>query len=193
MSKDKKDKEMICGLTADERDLLQQELRALPEIMPPRDVWKRIREQGEAEGLIKQGAMRRPMTWNGGFGLAAVTTELELQPDAPLAPRSWQDAVRTHGPAWWFGTGGTRPGWAILDGRRRPPHLGRYPMEKLRRVDGPTTLVLDDEVPRVPKRAAFEAGRTGRSVAEDTAKPYSVFSTSSPRRFAAAITAWVLF
>ena len=71
MSKDKKDKEMICGLTADERDLLQQELRGLPEVMPPRDVWQRIREQAEAEGLIQQGAMRRPMTWNGGFGLAA--------------------------------------------------------------------------------------------------------------------------
>ena len=51
MSKDKKDKEMICGLTADQRDLLQQELRELPEVMPPRDVWLRIREQAEAEGL----------------------------------------------------------------------------------------------------------------------------------------------
>ncbi|MDJ0812516.1 MAG: hypothetical protein QNJ23_02220 [Woeseiaceae bacterium] len=71
MSKDKKDKEMICGLTADQRDLLQQELRDLPEVMPPRDVWLRIREQAEAEGLIRQGKMRRPLTWNGGLGLAA--------------------------------------------------------------------------------------------------------------------------
>jgi len=71
MSKDKKDKEMICGLTADERDLLQQELRGLPEVMPPRVVWQRIREQAEAEGLINTGVMRRPMTWNGGLGLAA--------------------------------------------------------------------------------------------------------------------------
>jgi hypothetical protein len=71
MSKDRKDKEMICGLTADQRDLLQQELRDLPEVMPPRDVWLRIREQAEAEGLIRQGSMRRPLTWNGGLGLAA--------------------------------------------------------------------------------------------------------------------------
>jgi hypothetical protein len=71
MSRDKKDKEMIYGLTADERDLLQRELRELPEVMPPRDVWLRIREQAEAEGLIKQGSMRRPLTWNGGLGLAA--------------------------------------------------------------------------------------------------------------------------
>lgn len=71
MSKDKKDKEMICGLTADERDLLQQELGKLPDAMPPRAVWQRIREQAEAEGLISTGVMRRPMTWSGGLGLAA--------------------------------------------------------------------------------------------------------------------------
>ena len=71
MSSDKKDGEMICGLTADEHDLLQQELRALPDVMPPRAVWQRIREQGEAEGLISQRPMRRPMTWHGGIGLAA--------------------------------------------------------------------------------------------------------------------------
>ena len=71
MSQDRKDKKMICGLTADERDLLQQGLRELPEVMPPRDVWRRIREQAEAEGLIRQKPMRRPLTWHSGLGLAA--------------------------------------------------------------------------------------------------------------------------
>jgi hypothetical protein len=71
MSKDRKDEEMICGLTADERDVLQHELRVLPDVMPPRDVWHRIREQAEAEGLISRRPMRRPMTWYGGVGLAA--------------------------------------------------------------------------------------------------------------------------
>ena len=71
MSSDKKDEEMICGLTADERDLLQLELKALPEVMPPRAVWHRIREQAEAEGLVNQRPLRRPMTWHGGLGLAA--------------------------------------------------------------------------------------------------------------------------
>ena len=71
MSSDEKDQEMICGLTADERNLLQRELRELPDAMPPRDVWQRIREQAEAEGLIKQRVLRRPMTWHGGIGLAA--------------------------------------------------------------------------------------------------------------------------
>jgi len=71
MSSDKKDEEMICGLTADERELLQTELKGLPDVMPPRAVWHRIREQAEAEGLISQTRMRRPMTWHGGVGLAA--------------------------------------------------------------------------------------------------------------------------
>jgi len=71
MSNDKKDEKMICGLTADERKLLHLQLNALPDVMPPRAVWHRIREQAEAEGLISQRPMRRPMTWHGGVGLAA--------------------------------------------------------------------------------------------------------------------------
>ena len=71
MSKDKKDEEMICGLTADEQGVLRRELRMLPETMPPRAVWDRIREQAEAEGLLKQDYLRRPMNWYSGVGLAA--------------------------------------------------------------------------------------------------------------------------
>ncbi len=71
MSSDNKDEEMICGLTADEQGMLRRELRMLPDTMPPRAVWHRIREQAEAEGLIKQDIIRRPMSWYSGVGLAA--------------------------------------------------------------------------------------------------------------------------
>ena len=71
MSKDRKDKDMICGLTADEREVLRRELDALPVTMPPRAVWERIREQAEAEGLINMTPMRRPLTWQGGLAIAA--------------------------------------------------------------------------------------------------------------------------
>jgi len=71
MSNDKKDEEMICGLTADEQGVLRRELRMLPDTMPPRAVWHRIREQAEAEGLIKQDYLRKPMSWYSGVGLAA--------------------------------------------------------------------------------------------------------------------------
>jgi len=36
MSSNEKDDEMICGLTADERNLLQLGLNELPDAMPPR-------------------------------------------------------------------------------------------------------------------------------------------------------------
>lgn len=71
MADDAKGEEMICGLTADERDLLQRRLAALPDTMPPRAVWHRIREQAEAEGLIGRPKSRRPSTWYAGGGIAA--------------------------------------------------------------------------------------------------------------------------
>jgi len=71
MSKDNKDEEMICGLTADEQLVLRRELRMLPDTMPPRAVWHRICEQAEAEGLIKQDYLRKPISWYSGVGLAA--------------------------------------------------------------------------------------------------------------------------
>ncbi len=42
----------------------------------------------------------------------------------------------------------------ILSRKKRPPHLGRHPMERIKRVDRPTTLITD-QVRRVPKRAGF--------------------------------------
>jgi len=41
-------------------------------------------------------------------------------------------------------------------------HLGPYPLEKIKRVDQPTTLIIEDEIQRVPKRAdGFERARIG--------------------------------
>ena len=69
MSSDRKDEEMICALTADEYAVLQKGLDELPETMPPRDVWLRIRAQAEAEGLLVQP--RRSRVWYAGVGVAA--------------------------------------------------------------------------------------------------------------------------
>ncbi len=62
---------MICALTADERDALRDGLLGLPQTMPPRAVWHRIREQAQAEGLIRTPVARRPSTWYLGGSLAA--------------------------------------------------------------------------------------------------------------------------
>ena len=71
MSGDKKEDEMICALTAEEHAVLQRGLLELPDTMPPRVVWQRIREQAEAEGLIKEKGLQRRSTWYMGFGVAA--------------------------------------------------------------------------------------------------------------------------
>jgi len=71
MSNDEKDPEMICALTADEHAALQRGLRSLPLTMPPREVWTRIRQQAEAEGLLTVPAARSHGKWYAGIGLAA--------------------------------------------------------------------------------------------------------------------------
>ncbi|MGQ4809242.1 hypothetical protein NKDENANG_02657 [Candidatus Entotheonellaceae bacterium PAL068K] len=102
---------------------------------------------------IRGGMLRHPYL-PGGFGLAAVSTDLPMTPDRPLARQTLSTRLRSHGPHWWLGLGGTRPGWKRLTGRDRPMHLGPYPMEHIKRVDEPTTLITDD-IPRVPQRANF--------------------------------------
>ena len=42
----------------------------------------------------------------------------------------------------------------VFSRKKRPPHLGKYKMEKIKRVDKPTTLITDD-IKQVPKRAGF--------------------------------------
>ncbi len=78
MTSDSKDEEMICGLTADEHDALRHGLRQLPDTMPPRAVWQRIREQAEAEGLFKRSMIQRPSAWYAGIGLAAAIAFVAL-------------------------------------------------------------------------------------------------------------------
>ena len=78
MSRDEKEKEMIYGLTADERDALQAGLNALPDTMPPRAVWHRIREQAEAEGLISKPRSKQPQTWYMGGSIAAALLVVAL-------------------------------------------------------------------------------------------------------------------
>lgn len=70
MTVDEKGEEMICGLTADERGALRRELARLPQIPPPRAVWERVREQAEAEGLLRRRHAGRALRL-GGAGLAA--------------------------------------------------------------------------------------------------------------------------
>ncbi len=71
MSGNRKEDEMICALTADEYAALQNGLRELTDTVPPRAVWRRIREQAEAEGLLKETVLQRRTTWYAGVAVAA--------------------------------------------------------------------------------------------------------------------------
>lgn len=96
------------------------------------------------------GTIRNPFI-DAGFALAAVTTDYGMAVDLPLDPGA-------PGPAplrSWWGIDGAMSGRERRRRAGRATHLSAYPMEQVKRVDRPTTLILDDEVPRVPKRAAF--------------------------------------
>jgi len=88
MTNDKEDDEMICGLTVDERDVLLLGLNELPDTMPPRIVWNRIREQGEAEGLLRNTGSKRSSSWIGGLAIAAtVVLAVILLPRLNTSPQ----------------------------------------------------------------------------------------------------------
>lgn len=85
------------------------------------------------------------------FSLAVLATDYELPIDKPLASKS----LNAKGFAYWWGQNGAQSGRERNRRAKRPTHLSRFPMETVKRVDRPTTLIVDEEVPRVPKRAAF--------------------------------------
>ena len=80
----------------------------------------------------------------------AITTDYALHPDEPLHPTAQLSKGR-----YQRGINGAVSGKELNRRRSRASHLSRYPMEEVQRVDKPTTLILEDEIPRVPKRAEF--------------------------------------
>ncbi len=86
------------------------------------------------------------------YASCIVTTSEPLAADRPLAGRG---GLFDGGLGWWFGADGGETWWERWFAARRPSDGSRFPMEKLKRTPQTTTLILDDEVPRVPKRANF--------------------------------------
>jgi epoxyqueuosine reductase QueG len=110
------------------------------------------------------------------FALAAVTTDMALEADLPLAEKGCLEG----GVAWWLGAGGTETRWSRAAARRRPGEWGRYPMESVRRVPEATTLIIDDEVPRMPKRSnGFYRGKKG-DFGEKVAREFGRFAIKTP-------------
>ncbi|MEL7462984.1 MAG: reductive dehalogenase [Pseudomonadota bacterium] len=105
-----------------------------------------------AAGLatVEGGRLTNPYVGDG-FGVAVVSTSMELTPDQPLAPD--QPWLKTKGPAWWVGAGFAK---SALNGdpfASRNYRDGPHPFETLKRVESPTTYIDEPRVARVPKRA----------------------------------------
>jgi reductive dehalogenase len=114
------------------------------------------------------------------FALAAVSTDYELPVDTPLHA----NAVHAKGLAYWWGINGAESGRERNRRARRATHLSAYPMETVKRVARPTTLIIDDEVPRVSKRAAFFQRALHGDLGEKAKRERTRFAFKTPFSFA---------
>ncbi|OIQ95723.1 3-chloro-4-hydroxyphenylacetate reductive dehalogenase precursor [mine drainage metagenome] len=110
------------------------------------------------------------------FSVAAVATDYELIPDRPLHA----DALGRRGLRYWWGINGAQSGRERQRQMQRGSHLSRYPMETVKRVARPTTLIVDPEVPRVPKRAAFFQRALHGDLGERTRQERTRFAFKTP-------------
>ena len=125
-----------------------------------------------------EGTIENPYIGTG-FSLAVVSTDYALAVDLPLRA----DALKARGLAYWWGINGAQSGRERNRRARRATHLSAYPMETVKRVDRPTTLILDDEVPRVPKRAAFFQRALHGDLGDKAKKERTRFAFKTPLSF----------
>jgi ferredoxin len=104
-----------------------------------------------------------------------------LEIDLPIAADAsldWPDSDA------YMGKHGTRPGWEESEAQLRPLHLGRYPMETLKRVPEPTTLIIREEIIRNSKRADLFTRALAGDLGEKAKVQRTRFATKHPLAFA---------
>ncbi len=129
---------------------------------------------------VRSGARLETPYIGTSFSLAVVSTDYVLAPDLPLRA----DALKAKGLSYWWGINGAQSGRERNRRARRKTHLSSYPMETVKRVDRPTTLIIDKEVPRVPKRAAFFQRALHGDLGEKAKKERTRFAFKTPLSFA---------
>jgi reductive dehalogenase len=77
----------------------------------------------------------------------------------------------------------------FLSRKKRPMHMGKYPMERLRRIKKPTTLITDD-VRQVPKRAGFFVRAFHGDLGPKTGEEIKRFITKTPLNAAIGHLHW---
>jgi reductive dehalogenase len=146
-----------------------------------------------ASGVARAKGPRIEAPWLGtNFGLAVVTTDLELATDLPLAAGSSGET----GFQWAIGTKSAKAAFNRDPFAKRDFVAGPHPFERLKRVENPTTYIDEPNVARVPKRADMFAraqfGDMGRNLQESAKGGYYV--RKAPTSFAQrrALGAFVL-
>ncbi|MEC3862048.1 reductive dehalogenase domain-containing protein [Mesobacterium sp. TK19101] len=150
-----------------------------------------------AAGLatVESGVLTAP--WVGSrFGVAAISTTLDMACDAPLAPLSDQPWNLLHGPAWWLGTNSAKSARTQDPFANRRYVDGPHPFETLKRVDTPTTFIDEPRVPRIPKRtdmfARAQFGDMGKPLQEGAKGGYYVRKAPASAAQRRALGAFVL-
>lgn len=127
-------------------------------------------------GYRQSDAVRNPYL-DDRYSVCAVTTDYAVAIDQPLDAES---AGKAKGLAYWLGVGGATSGLERWRQNSRATHLSKFAMETLDKVDRPTTLIIDDEVPRVPKRASFFERAIHGDLGEKTRFERTRFSFKHP-------------
>jgi len=121
------------------------------------------------------------------FTVCAVTTDYALATDLPLSRRA---ARKAKGVSYWLGSGGATSGLERWRQNSRATHMSKFAMESVDRVDRPTTLIIDEEVPRVPKRASFFDRAVHGDLGKKTQHERTRFSFKHP--FAASMVKQIM-
>jgi ferredoxin len=127
-------------------------------------------------GLAVRQGDRLANPFVGNFSLAVVSTDYDLELDRPLAA----SALKAKNLRYWWGQNGAQSGRERNRRAKRHSFDSRYPMETVKTIDRPTTLILDDEVPRVPKRAAFFERALQGDLGAKAQRERSRFATKHP-------------
>ncbi|WP_299734414.1 reductive dehalogenase [uncultured Roseobacter sp.] len=136
---------------------------------------------GAGLATVEEGRLVNPYIGDR-FQVAALTTNFEMTPDAPLVPLAKQPKSITGSLAWKLGKGSQKSARTLYPYATRHYAQGAYPFETLKRVEKPTTYIDEARVARVPKRtdmfARAQFGDLGKASQEAATGGY--FAQKAP-------------
>ena len=130
------------------------------------------------------------------FGLAVVSTDMQMQHDKPLAPKSSQPRSVLSGIGWKLGLDSAKSAFNQDPFASRDYKDSAMPLERLKRVETPTTYMDEANIPRVPKRtdmfARAQFGDMGRDNQKAATAGYYAIKAAPSAAQRRALGAFVL-